>query len=180
MKKRSGFGWIEFISGLCMLLLGIFTLFRPQGMFTWLVVIYGISAVITGICDIVFYIKTERYTGFGPVVALISGILSVMAGAVLLAHPDTGKWILSVLFPLWFIAHCISRLAHLDTIRFAAGKTCYYISLVINILGLILGIMMILQPIFTFIVAGTLVGIYLIVSGVEAIIIAFSKMGSGW
>ncbi len=112
--------------------------------------------------------------------ALISGILSVMAGAVLLAHPDTGKWILSVLFPLWFIAHCISRLAHLDTIRFAAGKTCYYISLVINILGLILGIMMILQPIFTFIVAGTLVGIYLIVSGVEAIIIAFSKMGSGW
>lgn len=180
MRKRSGFGWIEFVSGLCMLLLGIFTIYRPQSMFTWIAAIYGLLAVITGVCDIVFYIKTERYTGFGPIIALISGILSVMTGAVLLAHPEVGKWILSVLFPLWFIAHCISRLTHLNTIRFTAGRTFYYISLIINILGLILGIMMLLQPVLTFIAAGILVGVYLIASGVETIVIAFSEMGSGW
>lgn len=180
MKKRSGFGWAEFISGLCMLLLGIFTIFRPQGMFAWFVMAYGLLAVITGICDIVFYIKAERYTGFGPSISLISGILSVMAGAVLLAHPGIGKAILSVLFPLWFIAHCISRLTHLNTIRFIAGNTCYYISMVINIFGLVLGIMMLVQPMLAFVTAGTLVGIYLIAAGVEAIVIAFSKVGSCW
>lgn len=180
MRNRSGFGWIEFISGLCMLLLGIFTIFRPESMFTWLVAVYGLLAIITGVCDIVFYIKTERYTGFCPIIALISGILSVMAGAVLLAHPGMGKWILAVLFPLWFIAHCISRLMHLDMIRFTAGRTYCYISLVINVLGLILGIMMLVQPIYSFIAVGTLVGIYLIASGLEKIVIAFSRMGSGW
>lgn len=180
MRRRSGFGWIQFISGLCMLLLGIFTIIRPQSMFTWLVAIYGLLAIITGVCDIVFYIKTERYTGFGPIIALVSGILSVMAGAVLLAHPGMGKWILAVLFPLWFIAHCISRLAHLNMIRFTAGRTFYYISLVINVIGLVLGILMLVEPVFTFIAAGTLVGIYLIASGMEAIVIAFSEMGSGW
>ena len=95
-------------------------------------------------------------------------------------HPGMGKWILAVLFPLWFIAHCISRLMHLDMIRFTAGRTYYYISMIINILGLILGILMLVQPVYTFIAVGTLVGIYLIASGVETIVIAFSEMGSGW
>lgn len=180
MRKPSGFGWIAFLSGLCTLLLGIFTIFRPQGIFTWVAVIYGLLAVITGVCDIVLYIKAERYTGFGPIVALISGILSVMAGAILLAHPGMGKWIFSLLFPLWFIAHCISRLTHLGTIRIIAGKVYYYVSLVINVLGLVLGILMFIQPVLTFITVGTLVGIYLIAAGLETIVIAFSKMGSGW
>lgn len=180
MRRRSSFGWIEFVSGFCMLLLGIFTIFRPQGMFTWIAVIYGIIAVITGICDIVFYIKTGQYTGFAPIVALISGILSVMAGTILVSHPGVGKWIITILFPLWFIAHCISRLSHLSTIHFVAGKAYYYFSLTINILGLVLGIMMLFYPIFTIMTAGTLIGIYLIISGAESIVIAFSKMGSGW
>lgn len=180
MRNRSGFGWLEILSGLCMVLLGVFTIFRPQSMFTWIAVIYGLLAIITGVCDIVFYIKTARFVGFGPVISLISGILSVMAGAVLVAHPGIGTWVLSVLFPLWFIAHCISRMTHLNTIRFAAGDVYYYISLVINVVGLILGVMMIFHPRFTFVTAGTLVGIYLIASGVETMVLASSKIGSGW
>ena len=91
MKQPSGFGWIEFVSGLCMLLLGIFTIFRPQSMFTWFVLIYGLLAIVTGVCDIVFYIRAERLTGFGPIVSLIYGIFSVLEGAVLLAIRASGK-----------------------------------------------------------------------------------------
>lgn len=180
MRRRSGFGWVEFISGLSMILMGIFTIFRPQGIFTWIAVIYGIIAVVTGICDIIFYIKAERYTGFGPIISLISGILSVMAGTILLAHPGIGKWILSILFPLWFIAHSISRLTHLDTIRFIAGKVYCNLSMATNVLGLLLGVVMLFEPVFTIIASGTLIGIYLIISGVEAVVLAFSEMGAGW
>lgn len=180
MKKPSGFGWIEFVSGLCMLLLGIFTIFQPQSMFTWFVLIYGLLAIVTGVCDIVFYIRAERFTGFGPIVSLISGIFSVLAGAVLLAHPGIGKAVLSILFPLWFIAHCISRLSHLNTIRLLAGRAFYTVSLVINVFGLVVGILMLTEPTFAFFTMGTLVGIYLIAAGVEAMIIAFSRVGSGW
>lgn len=180
MRKRSGFGWVELICGVCMLLLGIFTICRPQGMFTGFVMVYGLLAIVTGVCDIVFYIKTEHYTGFGPILSLVSGILSVMAGAVLLSHPGIGKAILSILFPLWFIAHCISRLAHLPTIRLVAGKACCYISMAINIFGLVLGIAMLVEPMYVFVTMGTLVGIYLIAAGVENIILAFSKVGTNW
>ena len=54
--------------------------------------------------------------------------------------------IAALLFPLWFIAHCISRLTHLGIIRMMAGSFYYTFSLVVNILGLVLGILMLFQP----------------------------------
>lgn len=112
MSKRS-FGWAELIIGLLLIFLGIFTLARPEGMLTGVIVIYGIIAVILGVSDIVLYVKLEKFTGFGPMMSLISGILSVMCGIMLIANPNVGKWALTIMMPVWFIAHCISRLAHL-------------------------------------------------------------------
>ena len=180
MKKRSGFGWIQFIIGILMIALGIITLIKPDGAITWLVVVYGLMAIITGICDIIFYIKEERYLGFGPVVALISGIFGVMVGSMLLITPATGRFILAFLFPIWFIAHCVSHLSHLEVIRATAGSFYYYFVLVTNILGLILGIMMLFQPIISLLSVGLIIGIYLIILGINSIVIAFSKMGSIW
>ena len=161
MRGRSGFGISQFIMGLCLIVLGAFTCLRPRSIFTGIAVIYGVAAVITGICDIVIYIKEERFSGFGPVVSLVAGILSL-------------------LFPLWFITHCISRLAHTALIRYVAGNFYYYFSLAVNILGLVLGFVMLLQPILTFLTLGYLIGLCLIAFGVECILLAFSDMGSRW
>lgn len=179
MTKRSGFGWIECITGICMVILGIFTLIKPHALFSGLAILYGIITIVTGVCDIVLYIKAERYTGFGPVIALISGILSIMVGVFLLSHPNMGSWIISILFPLWFITHCISRLSQLNIIRFTAGDFYYYCSLIISVLGLILGFMMLFKPAFTVAATGMMIGIYLIICGIESIILAFSDIGRG-
>src|SRR5699024_4005352 len=146
MRGRSGFGMSQFIMGLCLIVLGAFTCLRPRSIFTGIAVIYGVAAVITGICDMVIYIKEERFSGFGPMVSLVTAILSIMTGIALLAYPGIAEWIISLLFPLWFITHCISRLAHTALIRYVAGNFYYYSSLAVNILGLVLGFVMLLQP----------------------------------
>lgn len=107
MRDRSSFDWLELIEGILLIALGVLTFMRPDGAITGIVVVYGVMAVIMGIADILLYVRLERYTGFGPVVSLISGILSVMTGLMLLIYPTAGKIILTVLFPIWFIAHCI-------------------------------------------------------------------------
>lgn len=180
MKKHSSFGWIEFVIGVLMIVLGVITFVRPDGALTGFIILYGIIAISTGICDIVFYIKTERYTGFGPLVALVTGILGVMAGIMLLVYPTAGKWIMALLFPIWFIAHCISQLSHLQAIRILAGNFSYYFFIITNILGLILGILMLFQPIFTLLSVEIIISIYLIMLGVDSIVIAFSKIGARW
>ncbi len=180
MRGRSGFGWSQFLMGICLILLGAFTFLRPRSIFTGIAVLYGIAAVITGICDIVIYIKEERFTGFGPAVSLISGILSIMTGIALLAYPGIAEWVVAILFPLWFITHCISRLAHVGIIRLMAGNSYYYFCLIVNTIGLVLGFLMLFQPFITFFTVGYLVAFLLIAFGIDCILMAFTDLGSRW
>ncbi len=180
MPRRSGFGWGQFIIGVCLILLGFFTFLRPSTIFTGMAVIYGIMAVITGISDIIFYIKEARFTGIGPGIALVSGILSMMTGITLLAYPGMGSWLVNILFPFWFITHCISRLTHLNLIRFTAGSFYYWFTLIVNILGVVFGFMMLFMPFITYFTAGYFIAFYLIVFGIDCIVMSFTNMGSRW
>ena len=112
--------------------------------------------------------------------SLISGALSVMAGVMLLVYPNAGKWVLSLLFPLWFIAHCISRLSHGHMVRFVAGSAAYWFSLIINSLGLALGFLMLIKPYYSLLSITFMIGVYLILLGLDSLGEAFSRMGENW
>lgn len=178
MTKRSGFGWLELVIGIVLIGLGILAFAKPDQALTGLVFAYGIAAVIMGVADIILFIEVERYTGFGPILSLISGVLSVMVGLMLVAYPGTGVLILTVLFPIWFIAHVISRLAHLNHIRFVAGDGIYYFTLIVNIIGLFLGILMMIHPLFTLTTIRCFASAYLILLGIDSVVMAISRMGT--
>ena len=130
-----------------------------------------------GVADILLYIRVERFTGFGPIVSLVSGALSVMTGVMLLVYPNAGKWVMSLLFPLWFLTHCISNLTHLNWVRLTAGRVNYTISLVLNILGIVLATLMLLHPVLSAVSMSLTIGFYLILLGVDGIVLALSSMG---
>ena len=178
MSRRSGFGWLELTSGVFLLALGILAFAKPDLALTGMIHAYGVAAVVMGVADIILYIQLERYTGFGPILSLVSGILSVMSGIVLIFYPQTGVLVLTVLFPIWFVAHCISRLAHMSHIRFVAGNGVYCFTLIANITGLILGFLMFLRPLLALATIRCFAGIYLILLGVDSIVMAFSRMGN--
>ena len=76
MRRYTGFGWLELVVGVLLIILGIATLIKPGSVLTGVIVVYGIIALLTGIDDIIFYAKMEQHMGFGPTISLISGILS--------------------------------------------------------------------------------------------------------
>ena len=193
MKRKNGFGWSELIVGVLLILLGIFAFIRPENqryialaiesMLTGAVVIYGVIAIVMGIEDLVVYARLSRFIGFGPMLSLISGILSVMCGVMLIANPNVGKWALTILLPIWFIAHCISELTRTNLIRLIGNPFYYYFSLILNILGLVLGFVMIFSPALSFVTLRAIcymVAIYLILFGIESIIAAFARRNSDW
>ena len=177
MKKRSGFGWLEFAQGILLIGLGVYTFINPGGVLTGLAIVYGLIAAFTGVMDIVFYVRMERYTGFGPTISLVTGILGAMAGFMLLISPGTGRWAAAIFFPLWFIAHCVSRLCHLPVIRLVAGKVYFYLTLALNLLGIVLGVCLLADPAAAIASLGGLIGAYMILSGVESVLSAFSNIG---
>ncbi len=183
MKNKAGFGWCQLIVGILLTALGIFTLLRPGSMLTGAVVVYGLIAVIMGIEDIVIYVRLSRFTGFGPLLSLISGILSVMCGFMLLANPGVGRWALTVLLPIWFISHSISGLTHTAFVRLIGNPFYYAMSLTVNILGFVLGMLMLLSPALSFVTLralGYVASVYLMIFGVENIISAFARRSTNW
>lgn len=177
MRRRSGFGWLELIIGIALVLLGIWALVDPVMALKGMAFVYGVVAVVMGVADILLYIQVERYTGLGPMVSLIAGILSVMSGIMLLVYPQMGAMALALLFPIWFIAHCISRLTQVNHIRLVSGDGMYYFTLVINIIGLILGCMMFFSPLLTLSYIRLFASTYLILLGVDSILMAVGPLG---
>ncbi len=178
MTRRSGFGWLQLAIGIALIVLGVLALANPDLALNGMVIAYGIAAVVMGVADILLYIRVERYTGLGPILALISGILSVMSGVMLMLYPRAGVLVLTVLFPIWFIAHCVSRLMHVNHIRYVAGDGVFSFALVVNIVGLILGFLMLLSPHTTLSTLRWFAGIYLVLLGMDGVVTAVSRMGT--
>lgn len=178
MTRRSGFGWLQLAIGIALIVLGVLALANPDLALNGMVIAYGIAAVVMGVADILLYIRVERYTGLGPILSLISGILSVMSGVMLMLYPRAGVLVLTVLFPIWFIAHCVSRLMHVNHIRYVAGDGVFSFALVVNIVGLILGFLMLLSPHTTLSTLRWFAGIYLVLLGVDGVVTAVSRMGT--
>ena len=175
MYKSRGLGVIELIVSILLVVLGVYTLSSTGAALESAVIIYGILAVVMGVFDIVVYVRLERRTGFGPVISLVTGIISILAGVMILLEPVAGVLALSWLFPIWFICHCISRLMNLGLTRLAAGMAFYYLALVLNILGLIVGIVMCFSPLFSVLTLAYMVGFYLILLGIDGIVMAVSN-----
>lgn len=175
MYKSRGFGVFELIVSILLTVLGVYTLSRPGAALESAVIVYGILAIAMGVFDIVVYVKLERRTGFGPVVSLVTGIISSLAGVMILLEPVAGVLALSWLFPVWFICHCISRLMNLGLTRLAAGRAFYYLALVLNILGQIVGIVMCFSPLFSVLTLAYMVGFYLILLGIDGTVMAVSS-----
>ena len=156
MKYEHRYLFVEILEGVLLVMLGVATMLRTEQVLDSLTLIFGIIAVITGIADIMFYIRLERHTGFLPAVSLVSSILSIML----------------IIFPIFIIAHCIARLTHLNIVRYVAGEVSFWLTLISNTVGLILGIILLFDPVMSAAALGVILGVDLILLGIEAVVFA--------
>lgn len=115
--------------------------------------------------------------------SLISGILSVMCGIMLMANPNAGIWVLTVLLPVWFLAHCISGLTRLGFVRLMGSTFYYWFLLVLDIIGIVLSFMMLFNPAVSLLTVRALsyfAAAYLVLFGTESVISAFVRRNSSW
>lgn len=177
MKNRSEFGWLELILGILLLLLGGYTFFRPGSAVEGFVIAYGIGMIVIGAADIAFYVQLDRLNGFGPVGSLVSSVLNILAGLMLLMNPRIGILVIATLLPVGLIIHCIARLCNLDFVRLFGGTTQYRIALVLNVFGIVAGLVLLLQPFSTVRLVARFGGVYLILLGLRSVIAALSRLG---
>ena len=60
MNRRSDIGWFELIVGIILIIFGVVIMRQPVGVLTWIVILCGVLAILSGIGDIVLYVKMEH------------------------------------------------------------------------------------------------------------------------
>lgn len=169
MLKRK-FLLSEFLFGVIAVFLGIYTIVNPFETLGNLTYLFGIFAIVNGIANIFYYFMSEKETK--SFVSIITGVIEIAIGIFLMFNYNIGKFTITILFPIWFIIHCIGRLVDLYHRRHFRNFL-FYLNIIIYTIGIFLGIMMILNPFTSAVSAAYLTAIYLFVAGTGSLVTSF-------
>ena len=174
MKTRSTFGWADLLFGIASILLGIYVLFNTVSAIRTIVFVIGGIALIGGVSNIFFGFRVQCDHRLGRTVSITASVLNIIIALLILFNVGAGAYLLSIFLPVWFIAHCVSRLANLNAFRVYGRKSLYWSALILNVLGIAFGILLLLNPVMSILSIEFLIGSYLLFIGISSIISAFS------
>ena len=107
-------------------------------------------------------------------VAACLGVLSIIAGAIVLAKPDNSLRVLAVVAGIFILLDGIVQLIG----SFTGERAGRSLLAVVGTLNLIIGIVLIRHPVAGVQAIALLIGIWLVVAGAIRLVIAFSSTGN--
>lgn len=153
--------WLFLVIGIASLVAGVILVLKPSHSLATLAVVLGIFLLIDGIIELV--------ESFGHAVenrglAAIIGILGIVVGLLLIRHPTHAVSAIGLLIGIWLVAAGALRL--MRVIAFGARP---FLSIVIALLEIAVGIVIISDPHIGYATLAILVGIWLIINGIGTI-----------
>lgn len=164
-NTKKGFGWGYLILGILFIIASLVAFANPASNLEALAFIFGFVAIMDGIWLI---INRRQHS-----LRIVAGIIDIIIGIIILVNIAATIVALPILFAIWFIVDSLFRLFTLGYTK-ALGAGYFWFSLIVNILGVILGILLLFNPFAAVLTISFLVGFYLMLIGVELVIVAFS------
>ena len=151
----------------CMIVLGAAMILRPDISALAVCYLTGALCIAMGVCEI------ARYFSIGVIgilfrFDLVVGILSTLAGVLLLAHPTGALTVLPIILGFYIIIDSVFSIqAAVELRRFGLGS--WGLNLLLGIVGAVLGVLMILDPFDGAAALMIYMGVSLLLAGVESI-----------
>lgn len=174
MTRTGKLNWVALLVGILFIVTSIFVLKNPAITRLTLTILFGIIAIVRGIMLIIVYFKFKELTSFKLAISLSIGILFVVIGIVFLAWPDFAARVFAYLVAIGFIVEAINNLINSDLVK-PAGKGIYALCIICSILLLAGGVILIINPLIIGLSISLLIGLSLMLSGIDHIIFAFSN-----
>lgn len=172
MENKRSIDWPALILGVLFILVSLLSFSDPVGNLVSLVMFFAIFAILKGIYELLARNALRNLTGYKAYLPIIVGIIDIIVGIYLLLNLNIGVSILPYIFAIWFIVDSIFGLFTLDLAKiFSRGY--FWFALIMDVLGIILGFMMLSNPLVSALTLSFLVGTYLMLFGITQIIYAF-------
>ena len=162
--------WLLLIKGFILILLSLIILMNPERTIVAISIFMGISLIITGI--VLLFISSELKKSMDNwTMRLAEGLLDIVFGFFLLAHPDVGQALVPVLIGFWVIFYGVLILA--GSFQFIESKKFRQKTiLIVGIITIILGFIIAYNPNITIVSISILIGVPVLIIGLANIFFA--------
>lgn len=170
---KQNFSWWFLVLGIIQIILAVM-MFNNFGLATLtFVYLLATGAILNGIFLLAFRNRINEKTNQSMWMLLVFGIISLVLGIILFFNEAIGLVAIPMIVSLMMVFESISIINQAIALK-SAGKTgWFWFNLIIGILGIILGIMLIFNPLAAYFTVEALTGFYFLVFGIRNIISAF-------
>ncbi|MGM0214043.1 HdeD family acid-resistance protein [Enterococcus sp. AZ109] len=171
-QPKRGFNWSSLILGILFIIVALLSFQDPIGNLVAIVIVIGAFAIIKGLFEIFVRNRVKELTGYQSKMPIVIGVIDIIIGVFLLFNIGAGVITLPFLFAFWFLFDSILGLLTAGSARtFSNGY--YWFTVVVNIIGILLGIYLLFNPLSSVLTLSFLVGAYFMLVGITEIIYAF-------
>ncbi|MGK0552733.1 HdeD family acid-resistance protein [Enterococcus faecalis] len=171
-SSRQGTDRGSLILGILFVLTALVSFQNPAGNLIAIVVVFAIFAIIKGVFEIFVRNRMKELTGYKAYAPLIVGVIDIIVGVYFLFNLSIGVAALPFVFAIWFILDSLFGLFTLDLAR-SVSTGYFWFTAIINVLGVILGILLFFNPLSSALTLSFLVGFYFMLYGITHIVYAF-------
>jgi uncharacterized membrane protein HdeD (DUF308 family) len=171
-----GVWWFVLLRGILAILFGLIALFTPGTALLALVFVFGAYAIIDGITAVATGIR-HRNSESHWVWQIVQGVVSVIAGIIAFAWP--GVTVLAILYVIafWSIVSGITEIVESFAMRKRSAGAWGWM-LAAGIVGVLFGIVLVIQPGAALVTLLWFVGTFSIAYGVIILVLAFRLRGA--
>lgn len=173
-RDRWGFDWREFLTGILFAVAGIFMFMHPGVGLVTMALLFAVVAIVRGITVLAEFSKMRQYVPHMSWLYAVSGILDLVLGVLFLFNVPAGVVGITILFAVWFLIDGITNLLTVSHLR-SIGTGWFVLSLILDIISILVAILLIMQPVVAAISFASIVAIYLVLIGINAIVIAIAR-----
>ncbi|WP_080873072.1 HdeD family acid-resistance protein [Oceanobacillus timonensis] len=171
-KQREGFDWVSLILGILFIVASLIVLQDPVGDLIAIAVMIAVFAILKGIFEIILRNKVKKYAAYTSKLPILIGIIDIVIGIFLLFNMDASIIALPFVFAFWFIIDSVLKIFTADRAK-VISKGYYWFFIIANILGVIVGLFLLFNPIFSALTISFFIGFYFMMIGITEIIYAF-------
>ena len=157
--------WSSLIMGTLLLIVAVIIFSYPVKNFYTLTWLIGLFVLINGVIQLLFRRAARALAGSGSGLIVVIGIIDIIFGLLVIFNVGASSTFFIFMFAAWFIVSSIIGLMTISKQSRLKG-----LSIIVNVLGLLLGIILLFNPMMGMILVSTMIAITFAILGVTYVI----------
>ncbi|WP_415426356.1 DUF308 domain-containing protein [Staphylococcus borealis] len=164
-QDNSKLKWSSLIMGTLLLIVAVIIFSYPVKNFYTLTWLIGLFILINGVIQLLFRRAARALAGSGTGLIMVIGIIDIIFGLLVMFNVGASSTFFIFMFAAWFIVSSIIGLLTISKQSRLKG-----LSIIVNILGLLLGMILLFNPMMGMILVSTMIAITFAILGVTYVI----------